>query len=200
MLYFQRLFGCINFFQHPPITQTEEVGRSLVNDPIFAHSKNIQRILITGFDQLVFIKGNHAIRHALQNALVVVLHGLHFTKQFGIFKGNRDLRGKCGQALLILLVKRATTLIQHLSDANFLARLINHRNTKHGAGEKIILLVRRRVKTEISVGMRYIDSLASGENSTGNTRRVWKANTACGQTITNQQGKQTRFFVIEKHR
>ncbi|CAI8337939.1 MAG: Uncharacterised protein [Hyphomonas sp. TMED17] len=83
---------------------------------------------IAGHNRATGVERDHAIGHAFQNALIVILHALNIVEQLGVFEGDRNLRRKGFQSLLVLFIKGHAFFVQNLRHADNFAVLVYDRN------------------------------------------------------------------------
>jgi hypothetical protein len=93
------------------------LGRAL-DQLLGAQAEDRARGVVAGCDAVFAIERQHAVRHALQHALVVVLHALHVLEQLRVLQADRDLRAEGAQPRLVLPGENAPALVQDLRDSD----------------------------------------------------------------------------------
>ena len=190
----------LDLVQDPRIGAGEELGCGPPRDILRLDPQNTQPGDIAGDDAAILVHGHDAVGHALQHALVVVLDVLHVVEQLGVFQADGELSGERFEPRFVLLCERASPLIQHLRDADDLARLVSDRNAKDGACEIARLLVERRIEAQIGVSVGDVHGLSGGEDSAGDPQMVGQANLAHFVAHCHAGEQLVLLFVIEEER
>ena len=162
--------------QYPLAIFAQHVGQRFANEFRFRCGPYACSGGVAGYDYVVGVKREDAVRHALQHAFIVVFHPLHIIEKLRVFERNRDLRGKRLQALLILVGEATAFLVEHLRHADRAIFLVDDGNAQDRSCEEAGLPVEGRVEPQVCIGMRNVHCLASGENGTSDTEVCRKAN------------------------
>ena len=121
--------------------------------------------LVGGDDLGVLVEGDHRVRRALQDALVVVLHVEHVVEQPGILQAHRDLRREGLQPCLVLGGEaRGIALVENLGRADVAALFVEDRLAQDRSGDEAGFAVGIGVEARIRIGIEDMLGDAAGEH------------------------------------